>query len=120
MKYIRTEKGVYERTGTKILSSQHNQLGCLHTIDWKNYKIILENILKESDKLNELCDEFVAVDSLKLLPNSTIDYDDIADDIKRCGNRFKYFGGIWIYDKDGVPTFKSVSKINDEGELELI
>lgn len=72
-------------------------------------------VLSESDNLSELCDEFVAVDNNKWSPNYLIPFDEIADEIKRNGSRFKYFGAIWT--SKGLIY---VAKLNQKGVLELL
>lgn len=102
-----------------------------------------DTILKQADTIEELCDELVAEDRTGhrwLAYITTKTYEDsegniieykvygnkyteeyphnLIDDIKRKG--LKIYGAIWVTDENGVPTLKPVSKVNEEGALELI
>ena len=101
--YIRTKDGVYEVKVNKY----HELVYC------KNNQIVLScNIIKQSETLEELCDEFVGVD--KTCENGhqllrAIPY--------KCANFWN--GGVYgcIWTSKGLIY---VAKMNDKGELELI
>lgn len=107
MKYIRTKNGVYE---VKI-NKYHELVYC------KDNQIVLScNILKQSENLEELCDRFVVIDKRNNV-HYLMDYDDVIEEIY-CGRIYEedvVYGAIWT-DKGLI----YVSKMNEQGELELI
>ena len=115
MKYIRTKDG-------KIFYGPIDKKGrykCANIYGWKTIKPIWNNIeiVKQSDTIEELCDEFVMVDTESgycgILPKDK----EIKFDKVNMGNAYgrKFYGAIW--DDKGLVY---VAKINDKGELELI
>lgn len=121
MKYIRTKDGeihtiVRDEDISKeekakcpdncILVYANNIFGC---------SIINENkIIKQADTIEELCDEFVYC---KMLITK--------EDVKEILNSEDYkckeiYGAIWVFDSNGTPTLKSVAKMNENGDLELL
>ena len=101
--YVRTKDGVYEVKVNKY----HELVYC------KDNQIVLScNILKQSENLEELCDEIVGVD--KTCENGhqllrAIPY--------KCANFWNggVYGAIWT--SKGLIY---VAKMNENGELELI
>ena len=96
--------------------------------------IWVENIIKQADTIEELCDELIIKnpnndgDFNKKVFVTTNRWEILLNEkhAKHCINRDIYeydveiFGAIWTYDSDGVPTLKAVAKMNDKGELELL
>lgn len=77
----------------------------------------------QADTIEELCDEFVLVAPYRFRKPKT------ATELDKDFDEMRYFytdkddtiyGAIWIFDDNGVPTLKSVAKMNDRGELELL
>ena len=102
MKYIRTDKGVYERDKCKSAL-------------WKM------KVIKEADTIKELCDEYVAIinDDNALIPKDkylTGSYNLLLECclIQQCPKN-EYYGAIWT--NKGLIY---VAKMNQEGVLELI
>ena len=105
MKYIRTKDGIYKSKRNPI------EKDCLVIGEKENGKLglIVKDIIKKADTIDELCDEFVVVDkednchhlTLKTELYDTIDYE--------------IYGAIWT--EWGL---KYVAKMNDKGELELL
>lgn len=96
MKYIRTKDKIYSGIGTATF----------FLLDKGGY---IENadIIAKADTIEELCDEFVAVDKetkKHLLFFSTTD-----------SNVYEIYGAIWT-DKGLI----YVAKMNDKGEVELL
>ena len=104
MRYIRTIKHIYKRLF--IDRAIINECG-YGTCD-KDLNPIGETIVKESDNLEELCDEFVAVGRLTEQPF-------IVRYPKAYYKNMNVFGAIWT-DKGLI----YVAKMNDKGELELL
>lgn len=82
-------------------------------------------VLKESNKLEDLCDEFV-IDCKLNIKEKPFVYT-LPKDIKEYYNSLKMtkdstivYGAIWAEGEDGEPILKSVAKMNSEGELELL
>lgn len=115
MKYIRTEDGIYEDAGTDALGWR--------CVRYKGNKIALsqddDEILKEANTIEELCDEFVAVSELEKKPYVTKGgYKGICEGFeyaKERGIKASFYGAIWT-DKGLV----YVAKMNEKGELELL
>ena len=105
MKYIRTENGIYETI--KCLGDG----SCYCNNGNKNKYISSFEILKQSDNIEELCDEFVVVNNtcfnMPQLLGTKIDKDYYKHE--------KVYGAIWT--SKGLIY---VAKMNDKGELELI
>ena len=106
-KYIRTENGIYELCWVNNDEYYSTKKGIFHA----------SQILKQSDTIEELCDEFVGVS--KVL--STIDYFIITDRlaIKKPNEIITFSGGIYgaIWTDKGLIY---VAKMNDKGEWELL
>ena len=125
MKYIRT-KG--NRIGDRILKVDYEEYSYFKC---KDEVIIKEEVLKQADTIEELCDEFVDTSELKTTNTGGWLYDEFdsdnkclvyyAEDERRTIplNEFddlsKIYGAIWC--EWGL---KYVAKINKNGELELI
>lgn len=111
MKYIRTKDGkIYDMNNLLELTISQEPY---RTADgWLIYK---NQIIKESDNIKKLCDEFVMKTHLSYYTNShlkdlLIEYDKfyIKDDIE-------IYGAIWT-DKGLI----YVAKMNESGVLELL
>lgn len=108
MRYIRTKDGLYETIttdcGWEIPVYANNDFG-------EKY-IQEDNVVKQADTIEELCDKFVAVDkeNYHWIDNS-------FRFLKSCVNDIgdKIYGAIWA-DKGLI----YVAKMNDKGELELL
>ena len=106
--YIRTKDGVYEVEGRKF----YDALKRKHYITTKGLAIKEDDIIKQSDTIEELCDEYVGVDNtcenghqfLRAIPY-------------KCANFWNggVYGAVWC--EFGL---KYVAKLNSKGELELI
>ena len=121
MKYIRTKDGIYSYEPTHNIDVdgfvvQHNLTG------W-NKPLTKEDIVKITDTIEELCDEFVVdhplfANNCKNLYHS---FEKAKNGIKkRSGDahdlfNFSIYGAIWT-DKGLI----YVAKMNDKGELELL
>ena len=111
MKYIRTKNGIYE-----VVEDNNKEWGKQIVVKFpKNLNMKLadvkDQILKQSDNIEELCDEFVVVNNtcfnMPQLLGTEIDKDYYKHE--------EVYGAIWT-DKGLI----YVAKMNDKGELELI
>lgn len=119
MKYIRTKDGIYEVSNTYI-DDWHN----------KSYKVVgggsreycerYDEIVKEADTIEELCDWFAFEDTfdaehfgVTFLFNSASLARLYAVEKKR-----KTFGYL-VIEKNGVKTLEPVLQTNEKGEFEL-
>jgi len=108
--YVRTKDGVYDTSKG------------LYTPSIKMYAIGIktiyeDDILKQAETIEELCDEFVALiqpDNYEEYGSLLSDYDDMVRLFKKYPKNI-FYGAIWT--KWGL---KYVAKMNDKGELELI
>lgn len=115
MKYVRTKDGIWLFGGT-----HHNGdviIGKKQEIDF-GYCFDKEDIIKQADTVEELCDEFVLVRenvSNERMKFYQCLYSRLSDtDFDRKDND-KVFGAIWT-DKGLI----YVAQINNEGDLELL
>ena len=110
MKYIRTEDGIYEDAGTDALG--------LRCVRYNGNKIALsqddDKIVKESDTIEELCDEFVYFiencGKKMTLVDHFLSYNGFG-----YNKVYAIYGAIWT--NKGLIY---VAKMNEKGELELI
>lgn len=123
MKYVRTNEGIYQIKDEKIYQDILKNMFYEAT----NYEhIYLEEIVKESDKLEKLFDRYVlnGVDIIFINKDKTKyrfeNEDDWWYDIREIELRNGIYGAIWTKGEDGEPILKSVAKMNTEGELELV
>ena len=95
MKYIRTKDGRIIENEAYLRDGRHRRhCRCANTI-------------------KELCDEFVMDKEIV-----TNDYN--FEDLQAIGCIYNVYGAIWTTGEHGEPILKSVAKINDKGELELL
>lgn len=113
MKYIRTKDGIYEY-------QYHEEIDCIRA---SGDVFDCDEILKQANTIEELCDEFV-LDHPLFSSNCKILYHNFErakNGIKkRSGDAhdlydFVIYGSIWV---DG--NLIKVAKMNDKGELELL
>ena len=107
MKYIRTEEGIYEDFTT-------GYCGMIHFCN-NGIRVAEEDIIKQADKLAELCDEFVVAFEENNDRITYLDLDWAIDKAKRYAGHTTIYGAVWC--EWGL---KYVAKMNDEGELVLI
>ena len=113
--YIRTKDSIYEVTkdtkGTKFIVMGKNKT----LLDYGTFISSEADIIKQSETIEELCDEFVIVRNGET-PTILINYDNLSLLKARVvKDNQKVYGAIWT-DKGLI----YVAKMNDEGELELI
>ena len=118
MKYMRTESGIYEvfssnSRSSKFLYPTKKGLKLCQRENWR---------CRFADSIEELCDAFIIIDEDKkksvYLKEDSWTFD-MMQDLGMWSDRTCY-GAIWIYAGSGAPTLKSVAKMNDKGELELL
>jgi len=130
MRYIRTNEGVFE------LHEKQGNIEGMFNIKLKNflnpkgYRIIAkERVIKQSDTIEELCDEFIWKWNESEFPYSTArqycrfsGWGDLKRTIreeenygKNLNQDYVIFGAIWT-DKGLI----YVAKMNEKGELELL
>ena len=119
MKYIRTKDGIYSYEPTHDIDVdgfiiQHNLTG------W-NKPLMKEDIIKITDTIEELCDEFVIFglfDIPYLLPKLQLDYYNRLEQFGgkvKSNRKYEIKGAIWT--EWGL---KYIAKMNDKGEFELL
>ena len=110
MNYIRTKERIFE-----VLPNQVLEDDIINTIYGQFCK---QEIIAKADTIEELCDEFVRIDT-KFNIFLLAEYDEIIEEIDKFGEfyegRFIYYGAVWT--SKGLIY---VAKMNDKGELELI
>ena len=114
MKYIRTKDGVYELVDT-YYSFVNGVETYMYDDNGRGVEINSHQILKQSDSIEELCDEIVILRNGER-PTILLNYDNLpllkARVVK---DNQKVYGAIWT-----DTGLKYVAKLNDKGELELI
>jgi hypothetical protein len=119
MKYIRTEKGIYEVVGADSCSYL-NAPPEMYYITSCNKNILKSKVIAQADTIEELCDEFVLFDKQfnthGLFDKKVITYEWLKSHIEIYQEKyFTIYGAIWT-DKGLI----YVAKMNEKGELELL
>lgn len=113
MKYIRTKDVVVE--------AKQNEVGAW--VSKLPYKIFDRDIIAQATAIEELCDEFVIYQKGFLTPEtSKVPLEEI-DEWYGEDNEYRervIYGAIWTTGEHGEPILKSVAKMNNKGELELL
>ena len=111
MKYIRTKDNVYGQEQAKVYLLDNDEHGRVF--------INKDFIVKESDTIYELCDEFVVVSSASVLKpwRITRKWLKTLEQAQKCepSDKCSIYGAIWT-DKGLI----YVAKMNEKGELELL
>lgn len=116
MKYIRTKDKIYD--GSLLL---REYTGWYFYESTKHYAFNESEIIKQSDTIEELCDEFVGIRKsdkksyLGKITKSGIFFEELGGWVGRIDNYETFYGAIWT-DKGLI----YVAKMNDKGELELL
>ena len=118
-KYIRTKDGRLIDLTAYIKGEEINGgIKFIHKINGNFFFVQIDNILKKSNDIKELCDEFVVFYENHA---SGIVYHDLEwakTKAQKSSNKSIICGAIWVIDKNGIPTLKSVAKVNEKGDLE--
>lgn len=119
LKYVKTKNGVYERDKCCVVLNYGDSITeCVEIRkgDLTSSSSTFESIIKQSDDLIDLCDEFVIVNEGDE-PNEIMDDVEIEHYIQDgyVIDESKIYGAIWT-DKE----LKYVCQLNDKGELELL
>lgn len=114
MKYIRTKETEY---------------GCI--IDMERFKAEIgeeccipeDEIVKQADTIEELINRYIVISgAMKVVYNKVrfekISHRQLINDIR--SKKKIVYGAIWTIGDHGEPILKSVSQMNEEGELELL
>lgn len=110
MKYIRTKNGIYE-----VVEDNNKEWGKQIVVKFpKNLNMKLadvkDQILKQSDNIEELCDEFVIVNGKIHQTTKAL------NKIKEYFNPYDtFYGAVWC--EWGL---KYVAKLDDKGEFQLL
>ena len=105
--YIRTKDGIY-----KVESETCHKKG--YYIDRYEEDVILkEQVIKQSENIEELCDRFVVIDKETKEVVNIVSFLEYAKLWSYC--KYNIYGAIWT-DKGLI----YVAKMNDKGKLELI
>lgn len=128
MKYVRTKEGIFEYAG-----EEETCVGPVVVVDtkipdalYRFWKIDRDKIIKQSDNLEDLCDEFVleeysiVSDVLYSRERFIFLKDAIRNQTATHKCYYKTYGMMWVTLPDGSPLLKPVAKLNDEGVLCLV
>ena len=125
MKYIRTKNGIYEVADvTKDLTAGKTRYFC----KTKNNSIMLvvdeTNVIKQANTIVELCDEVFLghkkQDKYYQFPYIWCFLMPIKVHQSYNEKKYDYYGAIWVKGEFGEPILKSVARVNEKGELELL
>lgn len=104
-KYIRTKNGIYRTTKNFVVGKEHY-------VAWHDF---YEEIIKQAETIEELCDMFVVWEGSGLL--TIIDYENAhMRHIKEMANRLTIYGAIWT-DK-GLIYVAKMKGILPNGEID--
>lgn len=124
MKYIVTKDGRIIKFDTsdveeEIAGIKYDILGFRLKTIMQFYNLRKEDIVKVVDAIEELCDEFVMNNEIIVgSPRDGMNRLQLADYYAK--NDKNVFGAIWVKGVHNEPILKSVAKMNDKGELELL
>ena len=105
--YIRTKNRIY-----KVESETCNKKG--YYIDRYEEDVILkEQVIKQSENIEELCDRFVVMDKETKEVMNIVSFLEYAKLWSSC--KYNIYGAVWC--EWGL---KYIATMNDEGDLELI
>ena len=105
--YIRTKNRIYQ-----VESETCDKQG--YYIEGYDYDVILkEQVIKQADTIEELCDRFVVINKLTREVMNIVSFLTYATLWSSC--KYNIYGAIWT-DKGLI----YVAKMNDKGDLELI
>ena len=116
MKYVRTSNG-------KIVDLSHYPQGTINDpLASKDFAIYLKSygygsIVKQADRIEELCDYFLFDDAFKYLNPSIYAH---ASTARLHAKNHENIIGYIIVEKKGVKTLEPVAETNDEGAFELL
>ena len=123
MKYLKTKYGIMT-IDFEIDTELPTTIG-IHTAecDVGEYQGI--EVLKQSESIKELCDEFVGIRKSNHKPyigrpNGFSWFQETNGWVGRLDNYESIYGAIWTFDNEGTPTLKSVAKMNMKGDFELL
>lgn len=116
-KYIRTKYN-------KILKVLDMEFACGVKVYHTESGYISERlVLKEADTIEDLVDEYVWDKSIIRFRDKThfsYENDDFIFELDESILKEGIYGAVWIVDDNGAPILKSVSRMNEKGDLELI
>ena len=127
MKYIRTKDGKIHEIVLKQSNIYFVKANLSDGSDiFGDFCYSQEDIFKESDTIEELCDEFVSKNKL-LSPKYIDPRESELQSWKNCFEEElivkcnkEIWGCIWVFDDNGAPTLKPVAKMNENGDLKLL
>jgi hypothetical protein len=117
MKYIRTEKGIYEVVGADSCSYL-NAPPEMYYITSDNKNILKSKVIAQADTIEELCDIYVSVYEESLDNEFFEAYKYTPMEVKNFYIGYipkEVYGAVWT-DKGLI----YVAKMNEKGELELL
>lgn len=120
MKYVRTKDGHILEIGKTNDYGFVYMPKCEYAVHFVDNESGYEQvaILEQADTIEELCDCWIIV--LKYLNVKPYTENINCNIAHLINNEHQIYGAIWTYDSDGVPTLKTVAKMNEKGELELL
>ena len=115
MKYIRTETGIHKLKGA-IVKKLFPDINFNQTLfSFREEYIQRLEKCKQADTIEELCDEFVSDHFVCKDLKQLLEYIKLGNVMGT-----QIYGAIWINGEHDEPILKSVAKMNDKGELELL
>lgn len=112
--YVRTKDWIYDTDNLHYRFIENNKV---YEVGWDVEKpTFVADIIKQSENLEELCDEFV-IDDKRNNERYLMDYDDVIKVIY-CGGIYEedvVYGAIWT-----SKGLQFVARMNSKGELELL
>lgn len=108
MKYVRTKNGIYENKPLEKHLGKRKGNG---------FEIVFkeQDILKQADTIEELCDQFVMFDENNTFLIANENFSITKDLWNRRDIVVSVYGEIWFNNE-----LRKVAKMNEKGELELL
>lgn len=122
MKYIRTKFGrVF-----KVVESDYSEHFCkVEVPNFFAYTLIdKSDVVKTSENVEKLIDGFIIGETLKIYNKSNFDFEKKMVNLgQKCWTKFenlKSIYGVVLSFDNGIPKIRTVAKMNEKGELELL
>ena len=121
-KYIRTKDGIFEHNEKDkldgvVINDKHHVVCC------GNRLVFEDEVIRQADTIEELCDEFILVAPYRFRhPKTATELDKEFYEMKSfyTSKDDTIYGAIWTTGKDDEPVLQSVAKVNEKGDLRLL
>lgn len=124
MKYARTEDGHILEIGKTTDYGYVVMPECKKAVHFLEKEIEIIPVIKQADTIEKLVDGFIIGETLKIYNKSNFDFE---KKMVNLGQKYwvkleslkSVYGVVMVFDND-IPRIRTVAKMNEKGELELL